>query len=139
MQKGFEKIIYNKILEKAWQPLGTFDEHSPLVIKVSDVKEIIEQLAAECENGWIPCSERMPKEHESMFAKFKGTVKWKNYMFENTSDEVNVTVIDEKGKCTTTHAHTIDGEWSCDILKVFKTYRIIAWQPLPEPYQQKGE
>ena len=88
MQEEFEKIIYNKILEKAWQPLGTFDEHSPLVIKVSDVKEIIEQLAAECENGWIPCSERMPKEHESMFAKFKGTVKWKNYMFENTSDEV---------------------------------------------------
>lgn len=33
----------------------------------------------------------------------------------------------------------LDGEWSCDILKVFKTYRIIAWQPLPEPYQQKGE
>lgn len=46
MQEVFGKIIYNKIL----------------VIKVSDVKEIIEQLATECENGWILCKERLPKD-----------------------------------------------------------------------------
>ena len=27
----------------------------------------------EKENGWIPVSERLPEEHDSIFAKFKGT------------------------------------------------------------------
>ena len=30
------------------------------------------------ENRWIPVSEEMPEERDSMFAKFKGTSKWKN-------------------------------------------------------------
>lgn len=62
MQEVFEKILYDKVLEKAWQPLGMFDEHSPLVIKVSDVKEIVNQTAAEYNNGWIPVEERLPEE-----------------------------------------------------------------------------
>lgn len=140
MQEVFEKII-KKLEEIAVQedaPIYEGDRESDNYIRCSNAIEAVEQAAAEYNNGWIPCSERMPKEHESMLAKFKGTAKWKNQMFEKISDEVNVTVIDEKGKCTTNHAHTIDGEWSCDILKVFKTYRIIAWQPLPEPYQPEG-
>lgn len=28
-------------------------------------------------NRWIPLSEKMPEERDSMFAKFKGTSKWK--------------------------------------------------------------
>lgn len=31
----------------------------------------------EKENGWIPVSERLPEEHDSIFAKFKGTDNWK--------------------------------------------------------------
>lgn len=58
-------------------------------------------------NDWIPCSERMPEERDSIFKKFKGTDKWRNAMFEKMSDNVNVTVV----KCT-----------------------VIAWQPLPESY-----
>ena len=30
------------------------------------------------ENRWIPVSEKMPEERDSMFAKFKGTSKLKN-------------------------------------------------------------
>lgn len=36
----------------------------------------------EKENGWIPVSERLPEEHDSIFAKFKGTDNWKRGMFE---------------------------------------------------------
>lgn len=86
---------------------------------------------------WIPCSERLPEEHDSMFAKFKGTDRWDNAMFEKTSDTVIVTVSDTKGGVVTTHAHTTDGNWKCDLLRVNKSYRITAWMPLPEPY--KGE
>ena len=88
-------------------------------------------------DGWILCSERLPEEHDSLFAMYKGTNKWDDAMFEKISDVVNVTVVDEKGKAVTTHAHTTDGIWHCDLLRCNRTYRIIAWQPLPEPY--KGE
>ena len=90
-------------------------------------------------DGWILCSERMPEEHDSMFAKWKGTDKWRKGMFAKASDDVIVTVLYKDGEVRTTYAHTIDGKWSCDLLKIYNTYKIIAWQPLPEPYKPKGE
>ena len=53
MQEVFEKNINEKVLENAWQPLGMFDEHSPLVIKVSDVKEIVKQEAEKCKSIYM--------------------------------------------------------------------------------------
>lgn len=98
-----------------------------------------EDYCGEYGGGWIPCSERLPEERHSIFAKFKGTDKWNDAMFEKISDEVNVTVVSEKGNATTAHAHTKDGKWSCDLLEVNKTYRVTAWQPLPEPYKAESE
>lgn len=34
---------------------------------------------------WIPVSEQLPEERDSIFAKLKGTDKWKTGMFEKTS------------------------------------------------------
>lgn len=85
---------------------------------------------------WIPCSEYLPEEHDSMFAKFIGTDKWDNAMFEKISEDVNVTVEYENGKRRTITLHTIDGKWKTDSIAKFK---VIAWQPLPDPYQPKGE
>lgn len=90
------------------------------------------------EDNLIPVDVAMPTEHDSIFAKYIGTKKWNEGMFEKISDTVNVTVIDDKGMAVTTYAHTVDGIWSCDLLRANKSYRIIAWQPLPAPYQ-KGE
>ena len=109
---------------------------------VDDLIEIVNQVAEEYKSndGWIPCSSgKMPMEHDSIFANYKGTKKWNDAMFEKISDEVNVTVADENGNGTTTHAHTVDGKWNCDLLRCNKTYKVIAWQPLPQPYQPKGE
>lgn len=83
-------------------------------------------------NGWIPCSEKMPEEHESILAKYRGTDRWNNAMFEKLSDDVNVTVEFEDGKRKTMTLHTIDGKWKIDIRIV--DFKVIAWQPLPEPY-----
>ena len=101
--------------------------------------EIVKKEAEQYDNGWIPCSVSMPEERDSMFAKFKGTKMWNDSMFEKISEEVNVTVSTEKGTKVTTHAHTTDGEWKCDLLRFNTGYRIIAWQPLPHPYQPKGD
>lgn len=83
---------------------------------------------------WIPCNERMPEEHDSIFKKWKGTDKWNNAMFEKDSDDVNVTVEFEDGTRKTRTAHTLDGKW--DIEKWYPKKKVIAWQPLPEPYKE---
>lgn len=84
-------------------------------------------------NGWIPCSEYMPEEHDSMFAELKGTDKWHDGMFEKRSDDVNVTVEFEDGTRKTMTMHTTDGKWKND-LKWIK-HKITAWMPLPKPYE----
>lgn len=85
---------------------------------------------------WIPCSERLPEEHDSMFKKYKGTDKWDNAMFCAISNKVLVTLMFENGKTATDVSHTTDGKWSCEKNFGFNT-KVVAWMPLPEPY--KGE
>lgn len=87
--------IKNRISETATEACG----YSPLtkVVSEEEINRILEQ-----ESGWIPCSERLPEEHDSMFIKFKGTKKWSTAMFERKSDEVIVTVADDAGRTVTT-------------------------------------
>jgi len=80
--------------------------------------------------GWIMCGDKLPEEHDSMFAKLKGTNKWNNAMFGKISDDVNVTVEFDDGKRKTMTLHTIDGKWKW---KTPIKCKVIAWQPLPEP------
>lgn len=88
-------------------------------------------------DGWIPVEERLPKEHDSIFAKWKGTDKWSKSMFEKTSCDVNVTVEYEDGKRKTITAHTVDGKWVLPN-RIIKQ-KVIAWRPLPEPYKPPVE
>ena len=83
-------------------------------------------------DGWIPVEERLPKEHDSIFAKWKGTDKWSKSMFEKTSGDVNVTVEYEDGKRKTITAHTVDGKWVLPN-RIIKQ-KVIAWRPLPDSY-----
>lgn len=106
---------------------------------LQEMKESILRIIDEQpKTDWIPCEVEMPKEHDSIFAKLKGTDKWKSSMFEKVSDVVNVTIEDQNGKGVTVHACTTDGKWSCDLLRVNKSYRVTAWQPLPQPYKKEG-
>ncbi|MBR2554429.1 MAG: DUF551 domain-containing protein [Aeriscardovia sp.] len=89
------------------------------------------------ERKWIPCSERLPEEHESIWAKAKGTDRWSEAMWEKQSDEVIVTELFEDGTTRTETACTHDGEWYVRV-KIIKR-KIIAWMPLPEPYGGEQE
>ena len=79
-------------------------------------------------NRWIPVSDKMPEERDSMFAKFKGTSKWKEAMFEKISKDVLVTIL-FKQSLFVQSAHTVDGKWKNDLLKLGR--KVVAWMPFP--------
>ena len=79
--------------------------------------EIVNQLAEEYNNGWIPCSERLPENTSTVLVQIKEfespTIGWYGNiagwrLLEKDFDELN-------------------------------DFTVIAWQPLPAPYQSKGE
>lgn len=84
---------------------------------------------------WKLVSEEMPKERPSVFARLKGTDNWKKGMFESRSDDVNVTVQYSDGTRRTETMHTKDGKW--DYGFGIREKEVIAWQPLPEPYEEQ--
>ena len=106
--------------------------------KLFEIANYLESLQNQPQaDKWIPCEVEMPKEHDSMFSKLKGTDKWSDAMFEKISDDVNVTIELEDGSRITKTAHTIDGKWSVEINSWIKQ-KVIAWQPLPQPYKKEG-
>ena len=116
-QVGSERTLEDYYIKRAW-------EHC-----LDRVEYIIRK---HMNDGWIPVEERLPKEHDSIFAKWKGTDKWSKSMFEKTSGDVNVTVEYEDGKRKTITAHTVDGKWVLPN-RIIKQ-KVIAWRPLPDSY-----
>ena len=89
--------------------------HCPKFCKV--IKETVKEIE-ENHNGWIPCSERMPEDGETYL----------------------VTNAESFGQC-----HTYKG-WYDGKHKIWhmeenfeRKMNVVAWQPLPQPYQPKGE
>ena len=77
-------------------------------------KEIVQE---ESQNGgWIPCSERLPDE---------ATI----YLVTE-----EVVIISRKQYVVDMRLFGTEYEWLCPLNR-----KVIAWQPLPEPYQPKGE
>lgn len=116
-------------------------------VNAADIDEAYPRLAKENAelkkrleaDGQVLCNDDMPKEHDSIFAKAKGTDKWKDAMFERTSDDVNVTVEYKDGTRKTKISYTLDGKWQIEKNFEFLEHKVIAWKPLPEPLQQKGK
>ena len=83
---------------------------------------------------WIPCSERMPEEHEWIGTKKFGTT---------ISDEVYVAFENEKGERFCQHMKFQNGELSrYDQFHMdtwFKGSKPIAWMPLPEAYKPNNK
>ena len=141
---GILMIDEKKLLEKlriyisyyAKPPYGREVEGTVELLK--EAADAIEALSdkpeVDYDGEWIPCSERLPEEHDSIFAKFKGTDKWSNAMFEKISNEVNVTIEFENGKRAAKTLHTIDGKWNEGNRGV--KFKVIAWQHLPEEYKK---
>ena len=102
--------------------------------------ESIERLMAEGEiydieySKWIPCSERLPEEHEWIGTKTFGTT---------ISNEVYVTFESPKGERFPKHLSFHNGKVSNfvqrEIDALYKGSVPIAWMPLPEPCKAERE
>ena len=99
------------------------------VAKVWD--QIKDLPSAQPEQRWIPCSERLPDEHEWLGTKKFGTT---------ISNEVYVTFEAPDGQRFAKHISFQNGKLSPvdeQRMKVwFKGAKPIAWMPLPEPYRE---
>lgn len=113
---------------------SAYDDSYDVVIHCEteeEQKKVIERLKAK---NWIPVSERLPEEYDSIFAKFKGTDNWKRGMFEKTSKYVIATVIFDDGAVLVEQAHTTDGIWRTDNEVLGGT--VVAWMEYPESYKE---
>lgn len=133
MQEVFEKII-EKLEEYEYENLVEHDsEQSQHCKDAGDCKgmdcslcvfnkaiEIVKQTAAEHNNGWIPCSEP-PKTSDYILLSFSNFSVPMVGRYEENEDGGAYYIGDEDKSCV-----------SQDIF-------VNAWQPLPEPYQTKGE
>ena len=118
MKEAFEKIIER--LEKVRDEREFVAEHTLDVFPDGQVPglekaiEIVNQVAEEYNQGWIPCSVGLPKAHIEVWI----TYKWDDGSIHVDRDRV------------------MHGEWYCT-----KREAVIAWQymKVPEPYKPKGE
>ncbi len=95
--------------------MNQIDMEEYRVSTFEDAISIVKQLAAEYNNGWIPCSERLPDDFMSM--EYLTTVKGRFY------SEINY-------YCVVNH------KWYSNE-RTTKEVNVLAWQPLPTPFVQK--
>ena len=114
MNKVFEKII-EKLEEREVQAYAKTDTDAAYTAYRNAI-EIVEQSSIEYNNGWIPCSERLPEDDSICIV----TVE-----YPNNETVVDYGWFDRIGVC-----------WYVGIQE-FRTSNIIAWQPLPLPYKER--
>lgn len=88
--------------------------------------EIVNQLAQEFNNGWIPCSERLPENEDEVLC-------WYEYRIMQGTCEGEMKQTYGIGYYFN-HFKRWGGEVNCG-----RDCKVIAWQPLPQPYKEGSE
>lgn len=102
--------------------------------QLDTLKELVDKADSQ---EWIPVTERLPEEYESVFAKAYGTDQWNNALWRARSKEVLVSIEYDDGTRTVTTSFTRDCKWPIEKKRALHDLKVIAWMPLPELY--KGE
>lgn len=90
---------------------------------LSALKNLIE------EDAWKSVEEDMPPEYDTIFAKLKGTSKWREGMFEKASMPV-IVVAELGGHYRTMIGKTLDGVWKTDPQIHNPVAKVIYWKPM---------
>lgn len=86
---------------------------------------------------WIPVSERLPEEYDSIFAELYGTDKWDDTLWRTRSKRVLVTIEYEGSIRSVSLSYITDGKWALEKRDKLNKYEVVAWMPLPNPYKEK--
>lgn len=133
-QKAFDTITNTLIcymIRRDLYPLPSDDEiynAQMVLLKLVDKEESFE---------WIPVSERLPEEYDSVFAELYGTDKWDDTLWRTRSKRVLVTIEHESGIRSVTESYITDGKWTLGKRATLSKYKVVAWMPLPNPYKEK--
>ena len=114
MNKAFEKILER--LEEMRRKSCIPDIKGYCQTTISRAEAIVQEVAEEYNNSWIPCSERLPEDDSICIV----TVE-----YPNNKTMVDYGWFDRKGVC-----------WFVG-MQEFRTSNILAWQPLPEPFKER--
>lgn len=79
---------------------------------------------------WISVKDDMPKERDSIFARFYGTDKWKTGMYRTVSEDVIACLEAKNGHRMVKVLSTQDGDWKVNVIYQAE---VTHWRPLPEP------
>lgn len=124
---------YQEAMNYLW---NAYDENKIYGIASRGYLEILQELVDKADSfEWIPVSERLPEEHDSIFAHWHGTDKWEREYWRTTSNIVIVTVEFKNGNRVVKTSYTHDGEWYDE--KRNNNLKVIAWMPLPKAYMEK--
>lgn len=141
MNKAFEKILERLILESS--SCNVYKNIKPNTEDIAEFNaykkciEIVKEVAAEYNGGWIPVKTRPMTEEEKEY--------YSEYLFEGNGliyecplpeDGQEVLVTSKYGSVDKTTFYTDCGNY-------FENYEdydeVIAWQPLPEVYKENDE
>ena len=116
------------------------DGYKPTMEEMSNSMDLLKKLANKADSfEWISVSEKLPEEHDSIFAKLYGADKWNDMLWRTQSMEVLVTIEYEDGTRSVTSSYTTDGKWEVEKLVKLSKCKVVAWMPLPEPYKENED
>lgn len=115
--------------EEAIKHLHTYSSTNGSGLTTQDQHEEAKKMAIkalETQLRWIPCSEQMPKEKDAGILKKLGTNRLSDYV---------IATVEVKGERMTVIIRTHDGVWHWDKKYAFPDYKVVAWMPLPKPWE----
>ena len=135
MNKAFEKILEQF---EGTKDIGHDDSVAEVVSTriwnkaIHRAKQIVQEVAEEYKDGWIPCSERLPEESGYYLVTYHD---WSDGNFLPKYDDTYVRRLHyqiSEHFVDWNYPKNVDDRAENDCHK-----EVIAWQPLPEPFKER--
>lgn len=138
-----------KLVARPWKPQDLIDDLQGIIDEECDnylntrrttlcmARDYLKEYFATDNNDgrkWISVKDRLPEEHDSIWAELYGTKSWQPGLFRKCSYDVLACVEKKDGNRRVISIRTYDGKWDHNKLN---EETVICWQPLPQP--PKGE
>lgn len=133
-QKALNTIADTLTYYTVRKDLALLPSDNEIFDSMATLRELIEKVES---FEWIPVSEMLPGEHDSVFADLYGTDKWDSKLWRTVSNRVLVTIKYDDGARIVKESYTCDGKWADEKRSI--NCKVVAWMPMPNPYKKKLE